>query len=275
MHKINLQMYSFTDGKHNDSRANLKIASELGYDGVELFGPNLEIPVDEMKVLLENLNLEPISLHAPETGKVEELIPYAKSLGMKFIGIGMEVMMNEQEVYNFADRLNEIGAVCCEKGLTLTYHNHTQEFAPCDGKRIIDVLMRQTDPAYVAFELDAGWCAAAGEDPIQLLKQYPGRVKLIHIKESDKVIGPQPPFDFGLLEKDEKGAPIFTDEMKEKMERDKQLNCKAGQGLVDWKKLMEEADKDGCMAYIVEREYSAGDRVEELKSDIKYYRTLE
>ena len=46
MGKINLQMYSFMDGTMNDSRENLKLASEMGYDGVELFGPNFEIPAE-------------------------------------------------------------------------------------------------------------------------------------------------------------------------------------------------------------------------------------
>ena len=62
MGKINLQMYSFMDGTMNDSRENLKLASEMGYDGVELFGPNLEIPAEELKALLEKLHLEPVSM---------------------------------------------------------------------------------------------------------------------------------------------------------------------------------------------------------------------
>ena len=57
MGKINLQMYSFMDGTMNDSRENLKLASEMGYDGVELFGPNFEIPAEELKALLTELHL--------------------------------------------------------------------------------------------------------------------------------------------------------------------------------------------------------------------------
>lgn len=49
----------------------------------------------------------------------------------------------------------------------------------CGTNRVIDVLMRETDPEYVSFELDAGWCAAAESDPIAFVEQYSGRVKLI------------------------------------------------------------------------------------------------
>ena len=292
MGKVNLQMYSFMDGTMNDSRENFRRAAEMGYDGAELFGPDFEIPAEELKALLEELNLEPVSLHAPKTEMVEELIPFANTLGMKFIGIGMEVLKDEESVHRFAKTLNRIGKACAEKGLMLTYHNHTQEFADCgrigsvpggtetalDGacgtNRVIDVLMRETDPKYVSFELDAGWCAAAGFDPIAFVEQYSGRVKLIHIKESSRVVGPQPPMDFSTLPRDENGAPIFSDELKKTMEELDRINCRAGEGLVDWKALKEAADQNGCQAYIVEREYSvSGNRLNDLKADLEYYRT--
>ena len=346
MGKVNLQMYSFMDGTMNDSRENFRRAAEMGYDGVELFGPDFEIPAEELKALLEELKLEPVSLHAPKTEMVEGLIPFANALGMQFIGIGMEVLKDEESVHSFAKTLNRIGKACAEKGLMLTYHNHTQEFADCGrigsvpgaagaaeeqqaaGKpcgdvqpenrhaagetcvsvqpenrhaageacvsvqpenrhaaetaldssrrtdRVIDVLMRETDPKYVSFELDAGWCAAAGFDPIVFVEQYSGRVKLIHIKESSRVVGPQPPMDFSTLPKDENGAPIFSDELKKTMEELDRINCRAGEGLVDWKALKEAADQNGCQAYIVEREYSvSGNRLNDLKADLEYYRT--
>lgn len=331
MGKVNLQMYSFMDGTMNDSRENFRRAAEMGYDGVELFGPDFEIPAEELKALLEELKLEPVSLHAPKTEMVEGLIPFANALGMQFIGIGMEVLKDEESVHSFAKTLNRIGKACAEKGLMLTYHNHTQEFADCGrigsvpgaegaaeeqqaaGKpcgdvqpenrhaageacvsvqpenrhaaetaldssrrtdRVIDVLMRETEPEYVSFELDAGWCAAAGFDPIAFVEQYSGRVKLIHIKESSRVVGPQPPMDFSTLPRDENGAPIFSDELKKTMEELDRINCGAGEGLVDWKALKEAADQNGCQAYIVEREYSvSGNRLNDLKADLEYYRT--
>lgn len=274
MGKIFLQMYSFMDGTLNDNQENLRHAANMGYDGVELFGPLLAIPADELKSLLEELHLEAISMHAPNSDLVEQLIPFANTLGMKFIGIGMETMLNDEAVHAFAEKLNRIGKVCSENGLTLTYHNHTQEFLPCGDQKVIDVLMQETDPKYVSFELDAGWCAAAGFDPIAFVEQYSGRVKLIHVKESDRVIGPQKPVDFGELPKDEKGVPIFPEELKRQMEEMDKTNCAAGKGLVDWKVLKETADRNGCQAYIVEREYAPeGKRLEYLQADLDYYRT--
>ena len=53
------------------------------------------------------------------------LLPFANTLGMQFIGIGMEVLKDEESVHSFAKTLNRIGKACAEKGLMLTYHNHS------------------------------------------------------------------------------------------------------------------------------------------------------
>ena len=271
---ICLQMYSFMDGNHNDTRENLRMASEMGYDGVELFGMNLEVPAEEMKELLAQHHLTAVSMHL-NADQILTYLPYAATLGMKFIGIAMQTMMNEEEVHAFAKRLNELGEACSREGIKLTYHNHTQEFGSYGDKRIIDILMDETNPEYVGFELDAGWCAAAGADPIAFVQEKSGRICLIHIKESSEAIGPQPFQDWGSFEKDEYGRTIFPPEVRAEMDRQKKINCAAGEGLVDWKALKKAADAQGCAAYIVEREYSyAGTRPECLKADIDRYREL-
>ncbi len=274
MRKINIQMYSFFDRKHNDDRENFRTAARLGYDGVELFGPNYRIPAEELRELLKELGLEAVSMHAPGTEHVEEMIPYAVAMGLGYIGIGAQCMKDDDAVHAFARELNRIGAVCREHGLRLTYHNHTQEFLPCGDTTVIDVLMRETDPGLVSFELDAGWCAAAGADPVEFVKRYSGRVKLVHVKESSEVVGPQPPFDPGDLPRDAEGGFIFPKEVMDRLSYLDRINCAACEGLVDWAKLAEAADANGAEAYIVEREYSAGDRVEALADDIRKYRQV-
>lgn len=273
MGKINIQMYSFLDGKHDDSRENLRTAAAMGYDGVELFGPNFEIPAEEMKALTEELGLQVVSMHVPDKKDFVSLIPYAKTVGCHNVGICMENMLTDADVHRWAKEMNEFGAACKAEGCMMIYHNHTQEFAPCEGERVIDVLMRETDPTCVGFELDAGWCAAAGFDPIEFVKQYSGRIKLIHIKESSEVMGPMPPIDTSQAEIVD-GEIVLPDNVQEMLDHAKKINCKACEGLVDWAKLKEAADAQGCEAYIVEREYSKGDRVEQLKEDIERYRKV-
>ena len=62
---------------------------------VELrFRTALEIPAKNLENHL-TFNIipgKPISMHAPTSDMVEQLIPLANALDMKFIGIGMETM---------------------------------------------------------------------------------------------------------------------------------------------------------------------------------------
>ena len=273
MGKINIQMYSFIDGEHNDSRENLRSAAAMGYDGVELFGPDFEIPAEEMKSLTRELGLEIVSMHVPTKKQIVEMIPYAKALGCRNVGLGMEMMLTDADVHRFAKELNEYGKACREQGCIMIYHNHTQEFGPCEGRRVIDVLMEETDPECVGFELDAGWCAAAGFDPVEFVKEYSGRVKLIHVKESSEVIGPLPPIDFKDVEFVD-GMPVFDKSIQEMLDHARAINCPACEGIVDWAKLKEAADREGCEAYIVEREFSKGDRIEQLREDLRRYREV-
>ena len=76
------------------------------------------------------------------------------------------------------------------------YHNHTQEFNVSEGETFLETLLKNTDPENVIFELDCGWAAAAKgkENVVNVLTEYAGRFKAIHIKENNKVIGPEPPF---------------------------------------------------------------------------------
>ena len=126
MDKIYLQMYSFGEFEPEKTKEHLKAAADMGFSGVELFGPDLATDAKTMKGWLADYGLEAISLHT-DTDKIVSLIPYARELGLKFAGIGMAYLPDEAAILSYASRLNEIGRQCRENGLTLTYHNHTQE----------------------------------------------------------------------------------------------------------------------------------------------------
>ena len=273
MGKINIQMYSFMDGKHDDSRENLRLAAQMGYDGVEMFGPDFQIPAEEMKQLTQELGLQIVSMHVPDKNQIVPMLPYANTVGCHFVGLSSELLRDEADAHRWAKELNEYGKACKEAGCMMIYHNHTQEFLSCGDKRIIDILLDETDPELVGFELDAGWCAAAGFDPVEHVQRYSGRIKLVHVKESSEVIGVQPPIDFDKVEWVD-GKPVFTPEIQAMLAHAREINCPACEGLVDWKKRKEAADANGCQAYIVEREYSVGDRVEMLTEDLRRYREV-
>lgn len=276
MRNIYLQYYSFGEFHPDKNEECFKAAADMGYAGLELFGPNFAAGPEKISEWLKTYGLDAISMHA-DTDHVVSMIPFAKAVGARFIGIGMQYMPDEASVYAFAERLNEIGAACRDEGLTLVYHNHTQEFKKYGDKTVLELLLENTKPDCLSLEMDAGWVAAAGASPIEFVERYGDRVKLIHVKESDAVIGVLGQWNPADMVFDADGVPVFGEEQKAEMERSEGVNCPAGKGLVNWKELADLADQKGCRGYIVERERTyegALSRMECLAADIAYYKTV-
>lgn len=88
-----------------------------------------------------------------------------------------------------ADRLNSGGALARASGLRMAYHNHDFEFAPLDmGGNGMSILLANTDPSLVEFELDLYWAVKGGQDPLSMLKAHPNRFACCHVKDA----GPAP-----------------------------------------------------------------------------------
>jgi sugar phosphate isomerase/epimerase len=87
-----------------------------------------------------------------------------------------------------AEKMNEVGKKAKAAGLQYAYHNHNFEFEKMpDGSPGYDILVTETDPELVKFEIDCGWMKVAGYDPVHYMKAYPGRVKMLHIKDFQKM----------------------------------------------------------------------------------------
>jgi sugar phosphate isomerase/epimerase len=82
-----------------------------------------------------------------------------------------------------AEKLNRAGREYRDLGLTFGYHNHHVEFMRVDGIVPYDYLMSNTDPNLVKLELDIGWLATAGVDPVAYLRRHAGRVIACHLKD--------------------------------------------------------------------------------------------
>ena len=78
---------------------------------------------------------------------------------------------------------NTAGKAAAKEGLRLYYHNHGYEFQPYALGTLLDLLMQKTDPRYVSFQMDLLWTVHPGQDPVKLLRTYPNRWVLMHLKD--------------------------------------------------------------------------------------------
>jgi sugar phosphate isomerase/epimerase len=213
---VSLQLYTVRDDIANDLPATFEKIAKIGYKNVEGGGFNGLTPAEYGALLSKNGLKMPgahIGIEALLGDKFDETIADYKGLGVETIIIPFINQEWRQEGAGYgkvADALNEIGPKVKEAGLKFAYHNHNFEFEDKhEGKSGMDILLAETDPSTVNFELDTYWALKAGVDPVGFINQNADRIILLHLKDMDPEDKSFAPVGTGILPLDAilKAAP--------------------------------------------------------------------
>ena len=195
--RIGIQLYTMRrlmpDGNRQAVRRILNQLGAMGYTEVEMAG-HYGLSVEQLRGLLDDAGLRPVSGHdgfdlAPGDGwksGYQQTLEYAAALGQKYTGFAWFPGPYTSEYFTFlAGRLNEAGALAKAAGLQFFYHNHNFEFEnkQPDGTPNYDILLDETDPGLVKFELDLFWIIEGGENPLAYLGADPARYIGYHVKD--------------------------------------------------------------------------------------------
>jgi len=113
----------------------------------------------------------------------------AKALGLKYVGcawIPHQGDFDEKTCREAIAVFNKAGAVLARHGMKFFYHQHGYEFRPFADGTLMDLMMKETDPKHVTFEMDIFWVQFPGQDPARWLEKYPKRWELVHLKDMKK-----------------------------------------------------------------------------------------
>jgi len=183
--------YTFRESFKQDVPGTLDKIKALGITNIEfsnLFGKTAA----ELKALLDERGMVCTSFgtgYDELLNKTAEVADNAKTLGAKYVRVAWIPHQGDftlQHAKKAVADFNQAGKALRERGLTFCYHNHGYEFRPHGGGTLFDYLVQNTDPAAVNFEMDILWVAHPGQDPAKLLKKYPRRFKLMHVKDLKK-----------------------------------------------------------------------------------------
>lgn len=185
--KIGIQLYSVRDLFEVDPPGTLKQLALIGYQEVELAGLGRRSAV-EIKTALDKANIQAPSSHVPLENLGSNLslaIDNAKILENKYLVCpwlddGMRTIAGYRHA---ATLLNQAGDVARRSGITVAYHNHDFEFASLSGTTGYDILLAETDPDAVKFEMDLYWIRKGGGNPLAYFEKWPGRFPLVHVKD--------------------------------------------------------------------------------------------
>ena len=192
---VGLQTYSLRDQLKQQGAAALDFAKEQGFVEVEIgLESHYGMTAEAMKAALDARGLKPIAAHASLDfllNQTEKAVAEAKRFGLQYVGVAWaphKKPLDEQQVLKIAEGFNQAGKKLKEHGLQFFYHNHGFEFQPYKDGTLFDLLVQKTEPDLVKFEMDVLWTIHPGQDPVALLKKYPNRWALMHLKDLRKGI---------------------------------------------------------------------------------------
>jgi len=254
--KVGVNIYTFRYRAEKDLTSTLALIRELGFREVECGNLYRHSPA-EFLALLKSHGLRPTSMGAAYNAlrdDLEGVVAKAKALGVKYVVCSTiphtAKHLAEKDVPPAAESLNRWGQRLASSGVHLCYHTHGTEFDPSpDGTRF-DTLAKLTDPRFVSYEMDIFWIVYGFQDPAQLLRRYPGRFPLMHVKDIRKgtVLGGSP-------------ADVREDE-----------SVALGAGIVDVRSALLAAQTYGVKHFYLEDE--AVEPVEQIRQSLRYIAAL-
>jgi len=255
---IGVQLYTVRTVLPQEPAKVLGAIEAIGYKEVECTWAG----IDKLMPAIHAAKLKPTSIHLDSTvvtkgsdDDLNKMLDAVKQMGFQYAVFpylppaergGLDV------IRKVSDKLNAAGKKCAERGLTLCYHNHAFEFEPMEGTTPFQVMLDSTDKKALQIEMDAFWVSVAGHDPVEMLGKLKGRVPLIHLK--DKAQGTE------VMYKESVPRTAFKE---------------VGNGVIDWKKVLDAARSAGVEHYYVEQDQTPGDPVESLRQSYAFLSKLD
>ena len=248
--RLGIQLHTVRDVLAADFRGTLSRLAEIGYREVEPTDYGGMTPV-EFRAALDDVGLTAPSTHASVVlgPELEERLAGYQLIGHRYSRANpvlpgtspdnpppatVETWQRRAAAYN------EIGEIARPYGIRIIIHNHTAEFRYLEGTtlRPFDILLAETEPELVAWQLDIGWSSVAGMDAVQLFHDHPGRFVSWHVK-------------------DVSGLRALSGELSIEERRQATSMARIGEGDIDWPAIVAHANISGVEHIFVEIEGEA------------------
>jgi len=264
--KIGLQLFSIPKLLEKDFAGTMKMVAQTGFREIEFYGPYpfstveakehwkaitpsvgfegsgyFGLDIKDVKKILDDNGLSSPSMHTDLATLSDNLGPMAEAahvLGQTYVVLPSYSTEKNLDGYKrLAEQFNKIGAHAKQLGIRFAFHNHGNGLKEMEGKIPLELILEQTDPASVFLQMDIYWTTAGGIDPVAYLDKYPGRYRLLHLKDMTK----QMRFS------GDGGDPKQWIELWPYM-------ADAGSGVLDLKSIISHGKKSGVEHFILERD---------------------
>jgi len=247
-----LQLYTLRDVIADNPRDVIRQVAGFGYKQIESYegamGMFWGMGNTGFKALMDDLGLTMISSHANVFDDFERKADEAAEIGVRYLvcpsirgRIGSQGNLDDYR--RMADTFNEIGQVANNAGISFAYHNHAYSFHEMDGEIPQKVLMDNTDPDLVEYQMDIYWVVAGGHDPEEWIRAYPNRFTSSHVKD--------------LINGDDRESTVL------------------GTGTIEFPRVLKLAKENGMKYFIVEQEaYTGTTPIDAVRKNAEYMKNL-
>jgi sugar phosphate isomerase/epimerase len=242
--KIGLQLWTIRDVINSDITGTLTALSKFGYNSLEPYGFDgnfYKYSAKDFRKICNDLGMDITSTHTGiSAANAAEYAGKGAEAGLEYLILPSFSGRPDKTLDDYkkvAQEMNQIGEITKKAGINFGYHNHNHEFRTIEGKLPYDILLAETDPKLVSFEMDIFWVVKGGQDPVQYFKNHPGRFQTWHIKD---------------------------------MGNDGD-SCIVGNGKINFKDLLKHSKKAGLKRFFVEQEqYAEGTPIYCAEQSCKY-----
>ena len=248
---MGLQLYSLREQFAKDVPGTLDKVHDWGFKNVELAG-TYGLKPEKFKAELDARGLTAVSGHFPFQkfrDGVESIAREARVLGLQYVGcawIDHSGAFDEKTCREASAIFNKAGQALAKQDIKFFYHTHGFEFQPHAQGTLFDVLMAETKPEFVNYEIDVFWVVHGGQNPVKLLEKYGSRFALVHLKDM----------------KD--GTPIGLLTGQTDVSNDVAL----GQGRINFPRILRATEQAGAKWYFIEDESPSAE--EQIPQSLRY-----
>lgn len=249
--KVGIQLYGVRNSMKEDFEGTLKKLADMGYEYVEFAG-YYDKTKEEIKELLDKYGLKCISVHQALDffdEDADNAAEFLKYFGVKYSIIPWykkEQLAGTPDWDATVERFTKVAKVLKAHGMKLGYHNHEFEFETYEGKYLHDYIFEAIPEELIDPEFDTCWVHYAGINPVEKLREFSGRVEVVHLKDFVcKRLAGGPAYD--LIDKD--GNPIKSSKEDNEFEF-----TPLGQGRQNFAEILEACEKYGTEYVIVEQD---------------------
>ncbi|ERM84715.1 sugar phosphate isomerase [Rhodonellum psychrophilum GCM71 = DSM 17998] len=251
--EIALQLYSLREQMKTDVSGSHQLVADWGIKNLE-GGGTYGMAQEEYKKMLKALDLSIVAVGADYNKLKEnpqEIIDNAKAYGAKYATCfwipHTSGNFSFKEAMEAVELFNKTGKMFKDAGITLTYHPHGYEFKTHGDGFLFDYILENA--RNFDFNMDVFWVQMGGGDPLAIMKKYPSKFPLLHLKDRAH------------------GTPGSSDGSG-----DVETNVVLGTGDVDIKGLIKQAQKSGTKYLIIEDESSRS--VEQIPQSVAYIKKV-